>query len=413
MPALSRRLWLGHATLWAISPLLPSVPHASTPVATAAGTATHPAANTATPRMAAAWATGAAQWVGVLQLPHPTQTAAAPHIVQAEPVPTRAHGMAALRDGSIVFASRRPGDWLLRLPHGPSADHAQWQWIEDDRAFNGHVIESADGQHLYTTETDLATGQGLVGVRDVHTLEKIAEWPTGGMDPHQLLLDADGSLIVANGGIPTQPETGRRKLRLDHMDSSIARLLPAKQGRIAGQWRLPDTRLSLRHLAWGPRVAWRPQQRWLGIALQAEHTDDADRAQAPVLALWDGEQLHAAPLPAGAELAGYGGDIGSDGQHFAVSCPRADQLTWWQPPATPQAPGQWLHAHSLQGVYCVANHSPSHAIAAEHAQLWVGGQLQAQLRTSGQPQPLQTAPLNAPPLQLDNHWIPLPKAVTS
>ncbi|MGM3052558.1 DUF1513 domain-containing protein, partial [Bacillus cereus group sp. BC306] len=84
--------------------------------------------------------------------------------------------------------------------------------------------------HLYTTETDLEDAQGLIGVRDAITLEKIAEWRTGGMDPHQLLLDADGTLMVANGGIPTQSETGRRKLQLDHMDSSIARLLPAEGG---------------------------------------------------------------------------------------------------------------------------------------------------------------------------------------
>ncbi|ANY60835.1 hypothetical protein MA05_00350 [Comamonas aquatica] len=89
------------------------------------------------------------------------------------------------------------------------------------------------------------------------------------MDPHQLLLDRDGSLVVANGGIPTQPETGRRKLRLDHMDSSIVRLRPQDRGALAGQWQLPDPRLSLRHLAWGPAVAWDPGQRWLGIALQA------------------------------------------------------------------------------------------------------------------------------------------------
>jgi len=31
-------------------------------------------------------------------------------------------------------------------------------------------------------------------------LEKIDEWSTHGMDPHELLTDADGSLAVANGG---------------------------------------------------------------------------------------------------------------------------------------------------------------------------------------------------------------------
>jgi hypothetical protein len=122
------------------------------------------------------------------------------------------------------------------------------------------------------------------------------------------------------------------------MDSSIVRLQPAAQGALDGQWRLTDTRLSLRHLCWGPQVAWQPARRWLGIALQAEHDDPSTRAQAPVLALFDGQQLQVQPLPAGTALAGYGGDIGCDGQHFAVSCPRADQLTWWQPRHAPANP---------------------------------------------------------------------------
>ena len=174
-----------------------------------------------TTRFAAAWAVEADLFVGVLQLP--ARAADALIVMHAHAVPTRAHGMTQLANGDLLFTSRRPGDWLLRItPKGQE----QWHWIEPDRAFNGHVIASRDGLHLYTTETDLADSQGLIGVRDVHTLEKVTEWRTGGMDPHQLLLDTDGSLMVANGGIPTQPETGRRKLKLDHMDSSIARLRP-------------------------------------------------------------------------------------------------------------------------------------------------------------------------------------------
>lgn len=356
--------------------------------------------------LAAAWMQGEQMRVGIVR---PGERPDVPlQVLQSLEVPTRAHGMAALRDGSVVFASRRPGDWLVRLRPGQAADEAQWQWIEPDRFFNGHVIESADGRHLYTTETDLEDAQGLIGVRDAQTLEKIAEWRTGGMDPHQLLLDADGTLMVANGGIPTQSETGRRKLQLDHMDSSIARLLPAQGGAIGGLWKLGDNRLSLRHLAWGPQVAHAPGRRWLGIALQAEHRDARARAAAPVLALFDGERLHAVPLPQGREpLAGYGGDIGCDGELFAVSCPRVNTITWWQVPESREAGGRWLRGDAMPGVYCVANTSVSvdakgRPLPAETA-LWMGGTRQAQLRRRGQVQ--RTVPVAG--MALDNHWIPL------
>ena len=389
--ALNRRRWLQGMGLLAAMPLATS--HAARPSGPARS-------------LAAAWMQGEQMRVGIVQAS--AQVGRPLQVLQALDVPTRAHGMAALRDGSVVFASRRPGDWLVRLKPGQAAEDAQWQWIEPDRFFNGHVIESADGRHLYTTETDLEDAQGLIGVRDAITLEKIAEWRTGGMDPHQLLLDADGTLMVANGGIPTQSETGRRKLQLDHMDSSIARLLPAEGGARAGLWKLDDSRLSLRHLAWGPQVAHAPARRWLGIALQAEHRDTEARAAAPVLALFDGHRLHAVPLPEGREpLAGYGGDIGCDGQLFAVSCPRVNTVTWWQVPDSGQASGRWLRGDAMPGVYCVANASVSldakgRPLPAESA-LWMGGARQAQLRQRGQV--LRTVPV--PGMALDNHWIAL------
>lgn len=354
-------------------------------------------------RLAAAWMQGHDLFAGIVQL---TLDGAPLQVLQSERIPTRAHGMTVEADGAVVFTSRRPGDWLLRLRAGSAP---QWGWIEPDRAFTGHVIHSRDGRQLYTTETDLETGQGLIGVRDAASLEKTAEWPTHGMDPHQLLLDADGSLVVANGGIPSQIETGRRKLQLTQMDSSIVRLQPAAQGALDGQWRLTDTRLSLRHLCWGPQVAWQPARRWLGIALQAEHDDPSTRAQAPVLALFDGQQLQVQPLPAGTALAGYGGDIGCDGQHFAVSCPRADQLTWWQPPARAGEPVQWHGSRPLQGVYPVANHSVSPLLPAPSpAGLWTAGEAAAtRLADAASPQPAPVLGTTQGRV-MDNHWIPLP-----
>ncbi|MDR0224905.1 MAG: DUF1513 domain-containing protein [Burkholderiaceae bacterium] len=391
-----RRQWLQAMAMLATVPLVPATARA------AAGGAS----SQATQSLAAAWMQGEQMRVGIVQ---PAAHAGQPlRIRQALDVPTRAHGMAALRDGSVVFASRRPGDWLVRLRPGQAADAAQWLWIEPDRVFNGHVIESADGRHVYTTETDLEDAQGLIGVRDAGTLEKIAEWRTGGMDPHQLLMDADGTLMVANGGIPTQSETGRRKLQLDHMDSCIARLLPAEGGAIGGLWKLDDNRLSLRHLAWGPRVAHAPRRRWLGIALQAEHRDAQARAAAPVLALFDGERLHAVPLPAGHEpLAGYGGDIGCDGELFAVSCPRVNTISWWAVPDHREGHGRWLRGDAMAGVYSVANASVSldargRSLPADPA-LWMGGTRQAELRQRARVR--HTA--SVPGMALDNHWIAL------
>jgi uncharacterized protein len=291
--------------------------------------------------LAAAWTDGQGQHIGLLQprrLPTGIKTPAGSDestfrlagmldIATSLEVPTRAHGLWAEQGGCLLAIARRPGDWMLRWRPGEGG--VQWMWSEAGRSFNGHVVAGQDyfpRPWLYTTETDLETGRGLVGVRDARSLSKLKEWPTHGMDPHELLLD-DRGLWVANGGIPTQPETGRIKRDLHRMDSSLVCLDPLS-GQLRGQWRLSDPRLSLRHIA---RIA----EGLLGVALQAEHDDLEARLAAPVLAVFDGETLSAEPLPADMAVQGYGGDIAAlpgevaVGGGFLVSAPRAHCVLHW------------------------------------------------------------------------------------
>lgn len=337
-------------------------------------------AGAAAPRLqlAGAWDSGpgpAGHRVGTLV--QRGQTLAVQAVVD---VPTRAHGLCRLTGGELLAVARRPGDWLLRWCPTDGGRALAWAWIEPDRAFNGHAIVSPDGRRVYTTETDLDSSAGLIGVRDAATLARLAEWPSHGMDPHELSFAPDGALIVANGGIPTRPETGRRKREMDRMDPSIVRLDSAS-GRLLGQWRLDDSRLSLRHLAWHEGL--------LGISLQAEHDDPQARAAAPVLALFDGQALRLAAQPR--PLAGYGGDIERFGPGFAVGCPRA------------QGVARWDHAGRWQGITPL-DEACALARSGGAGPVWAGGRHQSLgLRTDG-----VTTALSLPTgLRLDNHWITL------
>lgn len=331
---------------------------------------------------AAAWQAEAGYQVGLLERSVPALAVRA-----ALDVPTRAHGLWREPGGTLLTAARRPGDWLLRWR--PDGRALAWAWIEADRAFNGHVIGSADGRHVFTTETHLETGQGLIGVRDAASLQKLAEWPSHGMDPHELLLGADGSLMVANGGIPTLPETGRLKLNLDRMDSSLVRLDPDR-GALLGQWRLDDCRLSLRHMAWGQAGVGPagPAGRVLGIALQAEHADATQKQNAPVLALFNGQALHTAAAPRA--LTGYGGDIAFAAGRFAVSCPRANGVALYD------STGHWQTFAALDTA-CALAADPAHALS-----VWAGGErLALALPVANS----REAPPLAMQVRLDNHWL--------
>jgi hypothetical protein len=332
------------------------------------------------------------------------------NIAQSLALPTRAHGVLVLADGALVCVARRPGDWLVRWPQQGSLQRKpHWHWAESGRVFNGHGLVSPNSKLLFTTETDLQTGAGLVGVRDAQTLHKTAEWPTHGIDPHALVWDAsqpEPCIMVANGGIDTRPETGRAKWNLAQMDSSIVRL-HASTGERLGQWRLPDPRLSLRHLAWqGATHARNANKPLLGIALQAEHDSADDKLLAPVLAIFDGHALVAAtPLQpvdppkssAGsaslpAILHGYGGDIAALKDGWAVSCPRAHGVAQFT------AHGQWLAWHPL-----------AHACAlASAAQIvWSAGQSQALQLGNYLGEPQTAGTYVNPAIRLDNHWVVL------
>lgn len=237
-------------------------------------------------------------------------------------VPTRAHGFTRLPNGDVLAAARRPGLWLRRFtPEGTLRHEA---WAEPGRQFNGHVLPSADGRVLYSTEQWHEDGTGVVALRDPLTLALKDEWATGGTDPHQLLRVGD-TLFVANGGVPTRPETGRAKQALATMDSSLV-AFDLRTGRRSGPWRLGDPRLSLRHLA------WHGASRTLGIALQAEHDDPAERTRAPLLAVFDGQRLRLVAPPVGHEpTAGYAGDICAHEAGFTLSATRAGALLRWSP----------------------------------------------------------------------------------
>lgn len=356
--------------------------------------ATRPPASPPSALLVAAWEGAGGFAVGVLspQAQGALDTLGTLGIVQSIAVPTRAHGVLALPDDSLLAVARRPGDWLLRWsPQGGKP--AQWQWTDPSRAFNGHVIASPDGKRLYTTETDLETGAGLVGVRDARSLAKLEEWPTFGIDPHELIWDkadpAHPALLVANGGVPTRPETGRAKLDMDQMDSSLVRL-DAGTGALLGQWRLADKRLSLRHLAWqGASEGKRPPL--LGIALQAEHEAAAQKNQAPVLALFDGSALK--PCEAATSLAGYGGAICALKDGWAVGCPRVHGLALFN------TDGSWRELAALPNA-C--------AVAAGDKGCWAGGQNDALWISGGSGAARLPHKVNPGDVRLDNHWACLP-----
>ena len=244
-------------------------------------------------------------------------------------VPTLAHAIVPEPGGGFLAVATRPGTWMVRVDdRGQVVRQLNMADEGGARTLDGHVIASLDGLHLYTGETDRQTGAGWVSVRDVHDLRKVAEFRTHGIDPHQILVDGQGRLLVSNGGIP-RTATGD-KHRLELMDPVLVLMNP-KNGEKLGEWRLRDKRLAPHHIAWNRPLAGDPLL--LGIGLQAEHDDPMQRRDAPLLAVWDGHDLK---VPSYMVADGYAGDVaaGPNGG-FVLTAQRANRIVLWQP----QQPG--------------------------------------------------------------------------
>jgi hypothetical protein len=174
------------------------------------------------PRVLTAWNVGEQSWAGVWA-PGQAQRGVA--------LPARAHHLlpvppsAQFPGAQALVMARRPGEFLLRMDTNQNRA-LQWHRMELDRYLGGHAALAPSGNRFFTTETDGEDGHGLVVERDLHSLQALREFPSGGIGPHALLVEADGTLLVANGGILNLPETGRRKLNLDHMDPNLSRIDP-------------------------------------------------------------------------------------------------------------------------------------------------------------------------------------------
>ena len=150
---------------------------------------------------------------------------------------------------AVVFA-RRPGTFAVVFDH---TKHKPPLTITSaaGRHFFGHGVFSPDGGLLYATENDFENAAGMIGVYDAKgDFRRIGEFPTHGVDPHEMMLMPDGrTLAIANGGIETHPDFGRAKLNLSTMKPSMV-FVDRMSGDLVEQHFLPPDlhQLSIRHM---------------------------------------------------------------------------------------------------------------------------------------------------------------------
>lgn len=168
------------------------------------------------------------------------------------PLPARGHAAAAHpeRPEAVAFA-RRPGTFAVVIDCAEGREIAELH-SPADRHFYGHGAFSPDGTLLFTTENAISEGTGRLGIWDARSgYKRIGEISSGGSGPHEVRLVPNSMLLaVANGGIETDPTSGRSELNIATMVSNLA-YVDIATGAVAQTLALPpELRLnSIRHIA--------------------------------------------------------------------------------------------------------------------------------------------------------------------
>lgn len=251
-------------------------------------------------------------------------------IARTVPLAARGHSFAidAARGRAVVFG-RQAGFFATAVDlHGSMRPAALP--LPADRHFFGHGVYTDDGRLLFATENDFEAGRGVLGVYDASrggAYRRIGEVDSDGIGPHEVVAMPDGrTLCVANGGILTHPDYGKRELNLDTMAPSLV-YLDIAGGQVVERVTLPPTlhRLSIRHLA----VA-RDGAVWFGMQYAGPAQD-----QPPLVGRHrrgqSSAQLFAGPPEVLRRLRNYVGSLSVDaaGRVVAASSPVGGLVTYW------------------------------------------------------------------------------------
>jgi len=265
----------------------------------------------------------------------------APHRIA---VSLRGHSLIThpLKSHHVLLFARRPGTQCYELDLRKHRISQRFSTAVHHN-FCGHGCFSQDGKYLFTTEMNNASGVGKIAVRDSQNYQTLHRFDSGGIDPHEMLLLSDGkTLVVANGGILTHPDSGRKKLNLETMHSNLV-FLDAETGKIQQRLTTPWQHASLRHLAIGSDDT-------LALAMQYQREAVAHNTLIPLAGFVDKNRaaIHFAQEPEAllAQMNDYAGSVvlHETSGIAAFSSPRGNIVGFWQ------TNGEYAGHHRMQDV---------------------------------------------------------------
>lgn len=245
------------------------------------------------------------------------------HETFRQPLPDKAHGFAVdpNKPNRVIALPTLPGTRAVALN---ILNGKQLAVIESrpGRHFYGHACFSPDGRFLFTSENIIASAEGIITVRDGRDFRFLRELPGHGIGPHDIRMLPDGvTLVVAGGGLRTYPDSGKRELNINTMQSALL-FIDSHSGKLLARREAPNAQLSIRHLDVGQNgevlVACQYKgKKQMPKLVGLQHGE----GEIEMLDIDDDHLWGLRNYTASARIASNG--------IAAITCPRGNQLTFW------------------------------------------------------------------------------------
>jgi hypothetical protein len=222
----------------------------------------------------------------------------------------------------VIMLGQRP------LPHSVEIDlneMAVTRVIQagEGRYFYGHGIFDPAGEHVYATENHEQSEQGFISIRDGKTFQLIGGFASHGVGPHELAFHDNGKLtVIANGGLESKT--------VDELEHEVPNMKPTldivetASGKLLQTYRLPDPKLSIRHLALGPNGE-------IAVSLKSYSSTPLPYPAVALGTLQSGIVIPEVPPALLPQLraSAFGVELSENGKLAAVTHPDAKLLSIW------------------------------------------------------------------------------------
>lgn len=245
----------------------------------------------------------------------------------------RGHGLCQnpQKSKQVIMFARRPGTKGVVFDL-KSNEVTQEFFSPPNYHMHGHGCFSQNGELLFCAESDYTSGEGKITIRETQHFEVVKELRSYGVGPHEVALMPDGqTLAVANGGLLTHPNSGRKILNLDSMDSNLSHI-DVSSGNLIKQFRVPEKTASIRHIDIASNGT-------IAIAIQVQRDATEHNKLIPLAGILkpDSEKIDLleAPKALWSKLNDYMGSVRihtdniSKKQTAAFTSPRGDLAMFW------------------------------------------------------------------------------------